>query len=49
MLWWFWVSGYAWAFGIPGMIADGGADLCDVERREARADGKGSGKEKGGR
>ena len=31
------------------MIADGGADLCDVERREEGADGEGSGKEKGGR
>ena len=31
------------------MIADSGADLCDVEGGEEGADGEDSGKEKGGR
>lgn len=31
MLWWFWVSGHVRATGLPGMIANRGADLCDVE------------------
>lgn len=51
MLWWFWVSGCTEVLGLLGLfqVADGGADLRDVERREEGVDDQGSGKEKGRR
>ena len=36
------------ALGFLGMVADGRADLCDAEGREAGVDGEDSAKEKGG-